>query len=96
MFDVSTDRAQRFRLRLDVSVARRGTGVRPAVLTNLSLDGCCVTGPFCVGERVRIRVPGMGALDAQIRWATHDRAGARFVDERASLEYPRMGTGGHQ
>jgi hypothetical protein len=76
------DRTERYPLRLDVLVERPDASKQPAVLTNLSLEGCCVTGPFRVGERVSLTIPGMGPRSALVCWATYGRAGVGFIRER--------------
>ena len=50
-------------------------------LSNVSYDGCELRSAdgFKKGEMIRIAVPGMGKIEAQIRWVREDRAGARFL-----------------
>ena len=90
------ERGLRHSVRLDASVMRgNGTEVG-TIVTDLSLDGCCLIGTFGIGERVTVKIPKVGNLAAEIRWAFMGRAGARFVsqakrtlDERgvAAIEY---------
>ena len=90
------ERGLRHSVRLDASVTR-GSGTEvPAIVTDLSLDGCCLIGRFQIGERVTVKIPKVGSLAAEVRWAFMGRAGARFVtdttrkfDERgvATIEY---------
>lgn len=64
------------------AVVHRDDGSRQSVtLSNLSSDGCRIEsdGDFRIGERLQIAVPGMGQLNAQIRWALPGSAGARFL-----------------
>ena len=56
-------------------------------MSDLSLEGCCLSGYFSVGEFIRIRIEKIGTFDAQIRWAVMEKAGARFV-ERGSGQKP--------
>ena len=48
-------------------------------VSDLSLDGCCLTGCFLVGERIEVTIPRIGRHSAEIRWALVGRAGARFI-----------------
>ena len=75
------ERSRRHCVRLEASATRaNGTEVK-AIVTDLSLDGCCLIGPFRVGEKVTVRIPKVGSLAAEIRWAFMGRAGARFATE---------------
>ena len=76
-------RGQRHAVELDATVARDG-GEAPSRVTDLSLDGCCLTGDYRIGERVTVRIARLGEFPAQIRWALPGRAGARF--ERKAAE----------
>lgn len=53
----------------------------PVVITNVSNCGCLIKagGDFASGEQVRIEVPRLGGIWAQIRWAADGDAGAEFV-----------------
>lgn len=89
-------RGLRHSVRLDASV-RRGNGADVAVVvTDLSLDGCCLIGQFQIGEQVTVKIPKVGSLTGEVRWAFMGRAGVRFeskaqrkLDERgvAAIEY---------
>ena len=81
-----TERRQRHAVRLDVTIARGGGEPAPATLTDLSLDGCCVSGHFRIGEQLTVKIPRIGTLAAHVRWAFMGRAGVRFVpsSERAA------------
>ena len=81
------ERRQRHAVRLDVTVARSGGGEpTAATVTDLSLDGCCLSGHFQIGEQLIVKIPRIGALTAHVRWAFMGRAGVRFVSssERAA------------
>lgn len=72
------ERRRRHVVRLEAEVVR-GDGSRvTATVTDLSLDGCCLTGSFAIGERVVVTVPKIGPLKGQVRWAFMGRAGVRF------------------
>ena len=57
----------------------RGDCVQTTKVSNLSLDGCGLSGDFAIGERVEIRIARLGQFTAQIRWSVNGHAGARFV-----------------
>jgi hypothetical protein len=77
--------------------ARRGDGsVLRLLVTNLSYEGCTVLGERSleIGEVVNVTVPGLGAMDAQVRWVCEDKAGLSFLlgksvqeDRRARLGF---------
>ena len=75
------ERGLRHSVRLDASVVRGDGAEVAAIVTDLSLDGCCLIGPFRIGERVTVKIPKVGSLAAEIRWAFMGRAGARFLSE---------------
>jgi len=69
------------------AVIHRADGRTVAVrLTNISEEGCGIEGEndFLIGEHVELVISGVGQVKAQIRWALHDSAGARFFDEAKS------------
>lgn len=73
------DRRTRHPVQLEASVTRSSGSVMSCTLSDFSLDGCCLSGFFTVGERVEISVRPIGVLPAEIRWAEMGRAGARFL-----------------
>ena len=58
----------------------------PAVLSELSYDGCQVRleHPLGVGEDVILVHPELGEIMAEVRWWTAGRSGMRFADMSAS------------
>lgn len=76
------ERRPRHAVRLVAQVARGDGEAMPIEVTNLSLDGCCLTGAFLIGERLTLTIPQVGRLTGQVRWAVLDQAGVRF--ERSS------------
>ena len=79
MKDKWPERRQRHMVQLSASVTRAdGTGMQ-AEVTDLSLEGCCLSGRFRIGETVTVKLPRIGKLEAEIRWAFLERAGARFI-----------------
>jgi len=54
-----------------------------AAVSNLSLDGCRLTGWFRIGDRLELTIPKIGRVRGQVRWAVGGHAGIRF--ERAAV-----------
>ena len=52
----------------------------PVIVTNLSDEGCRIETAhrLQIGERLKIAIPRVGELAAQIRWTVNGSAGARF------------------
>jgi hypothetical protein len=67
-----------------------GSKVRVRVL-NISYEGCQLETEkmMLVGERVKLSLPGLGEILAEVRWTTRGRAGARFVVETPLLAEKR-------
>ena len=78
-----TDRKDRHPVTVDAVVLRADGSKIPATLTDFSDEGCCIPAEndFHVGEKLRIAIPRMGHVRAQVRWAEPDSAGAKFVVE---------------
>jgi pilus assembly protein Flp/PilA len=74
-------RELRHDVRLDASALRSSGAETKAIVTNLSLNGCCLIGPFRAGERVIVKIPRIGSFTADIRWTFMGRAGACFITE---------------
>jgi hypothetical protein len=68
---------------VDAVVHRTDGSQSPARLTDFSDDGCRIEADteFRIGERLKIAIPRMGQVKAQIRWAISGSAGAKFVIE---------------
>ena len=77
--DKLRERGRRHKVRLDAAATRGNGSEVKAIVTDLSLDGCCLIGPFKAGERVSLKIPNIGSLAAEVRWAFMGRAGARFM-----------------
>jgi len=76
-------RKDRFPVAMD-SIVHRADGATVTVrLTDFSEEGCRMEGEdvFHIGEHVRIDVPRLGLVKAQVRWALAGCAGTRFFDE---------------
>ncbi|WP_338501215.1 PilZ domain-containing protein [Sphingomonas kaistensis] len=50
-----------------------------ASVSNLSLDGCRLTGWFRIGDYLELTLPRIGRVRGQVRWAVGGEAGIRFV-----------------
>lgn len=53
------------------------------LVTNIAYNGCHLIceGSLGVGETLKLIVPGMGTVNAQVRWTKEERAGLRFLIE---------------
>ena len=69
----------RHAVELEAIVTRSNGEAVACTVSDFSLDGCCLTGFFEVGERVEVKVRPIGVQPAEIRWAANGRAGARFL-----------------
>ena len=78
-----TGRKDRHSVSLDATILRGDGSKAPVKLTNFSDEGCRIeaANDFRIGERLRIAVPRMGMIKAQVRWALADSAGAKFLVE---------------
>ena len=62
----------------------REEGARlPVMVTDLTEQGCRISAEetLLIGEQIRLEIPHLGFLNAQIRWALDGEAGARFSTE---------------
>lgn len=70
--------------RIPVSLAAEvtlGGEVLKVWVTDLTGEGCCITGTYRIGEWLSIALPRSGtALRAQVRWTMFDKAGLRFEE----------------
>lgn len=74
------DRRRRHAVLLEAAVTKSDGSMVTSSVSDLSLDGCCLTGDFRIGEQIQLKIPRIGKLSAEIRWAFMDRAGARFIN----------------
>ena len=72
-------RRQRHAVRLEASVTTSDGGSVASDVTDLSLDGCCLSGQFKIGEPLQINFPRIGRHSAEVRWSFTGRAGVRFI-----------------
>lgn len=80
------ERRLRHAVQLDASVTRSGRDGCATVVTDLSLDGCCITGFFTIGEQVELKIRPIGTLQGQVRWAVASKAGVRFAKRDGSKQ----------
>ena len=73
------DRRQRHVVRLEASVTTSGGRLVASDVTDLSLDGCCLSGRFPIGEVVKLEIPRIGFHSAEVRWSFLGRTGVRFI-----------------
>jgi hypothetical protein len=73
-------RSPRKAVRAPASVLLPCGGAVTALVMNVSQDGfmAMVDGPIVPGTRVRIVVPELGTVEAEVRWAYDDEVGGRF------------------
>lgn len=65
------------------------------LLSNISYEGCHLMAEYdlAVGEVIELDIPGMGRMQAQVRWASEDQAGVRFLLGGSSTEDRRARIG---
>lgn len=58
-----------------------GAGLARGLITDISIRGCRIRSGKSLqcGEKVRVRVPGVGAFGALVRWSKFPYAGAEFL-----------------
>lgn len=72
-------RRARHLVALDAEVTCEAGHVVGSLVSDLSLEGCCVTGTYRIGEWLEVRMPRIGSLRGQVRWSMGKRSGLRFV-----------------
>jgi hypothetical protein len=73
------ERRQRHAVRLEATVTRDDGSLVTSDVTDLSLDGCRLSGNFHIGELLQLKIPRIGSHTAEVRWAYLGRAGVRFI-----------------
>ena len=78
-----TPRNDRRQVDLAAFVHRGEKPPMPVIVTDLTEQGCRIAGgdTLRIGEQIRLEIPRLGYLSAQIRWAMDGQAGARFESE---------------
>jgi len=80
-------RKDRFPVAMEAVVHRADGSTACVRLTDFSEEGCRMEGDdhFHIGEQVRIDVPRLGPMEAQVRWALPGSAGTRFLVKAEGL-----------
>ena len=73
------DRRQRHRVQLEVELIQIDGSITRTIVSDLSLDGCRIAGWFRIGDTVHLKIPRIGEVRGQVRWAMNGRAGLRFI-----------------
>jgi hypothetical protein len=73
------DRRQRHKVQLEAELIQGDGSTSMTIVSDLSLEGCRVAGWFRIGDTVRLRIPRIGEVRGQVRWAMGGRAGVRFI-----------------
>lgn len=73
------ERRRRHPVQLEAEIMQADGRSAPTIVSDLSLDGCRVAGWFRIGEAVTLRIPRIGVVNGQVRWAVSGRAGIRFI-----------------
>jgi hypothetical protein len=78
-----TPRNDRRQVDLAAFVHRGEEPPLPVIVTDLTEQGCRIAAEetLRIGEQIRLEIPRLGYLNAQIRWAFGGEAGARFESE---------------
>ena len=82
-------RRLRHAVQLDASVTRSGGFVLETIVTDLSLEGCCLQGFFQPREIIELAIRSIGKFRAQVQWVKYGRAGTRFLDTRVVRPSPQ-------
>ncbi len=74
-------RNERVEIEIDAVIHRSDDSTVSVRLVNMSFEGCELTAvdAFEVGERVRIQIDGQGYIEAEMRWSSEGRSGAKFL-----------------
>lgn len=74
-------RGLRTRVALEVVASRADGRSFPAIIADISFDGCQIRSdaPFEVGEMIKLNHEVLGELSGQVRWARAGRAGLQFL-----------------
>ena len=73
------ERRLRHRVQLEADVVQPDGSAAQTIVSDLSLDGCKVAGWYRIGDIVQLRIPKIGLVRGQVRWAINGRAGLRFL-----------------
>lgn len=86
--DSKIKREERRRVKVWASVLIPGLNSIPVTMLDMTYDGCKVHTPevLQVGDKLRLSVPKLGILDAEVRWYADEHAGLRFIHPNAGDE----------
>ena len=62
-------------------------------IRNISYNGCLILADaaFAIGEKLRLAIPRMGEIRAQVRWSSNEgKAGACFILEEIRPDEPHV------
>ena len=78
-----TPRNDRRAVDLNAFVHRDDGPPLPVTVTDLTEQGCRLSSEqtLSIGEQIRVEIPHIGYLNAQVRWAMDGEAGARFCGD---------------
>lgn len=78
--DACKRREERREVELGAVIHRRDGSCTSAEVHDLSYEGCRISGSGSLepAERIRLVVPALGEIEAQVRWSASGRAGAQF------------------
>jgi hypothetical protein len=85
--DVCKRREERRVVDLGAMLHRRDGSCRPAAVRDLSYEGCRLSGGEALepAERLRLVIPALGELEAQVRWSGGNSAGLKFGEGLCNL-----------
>lgn len=72
------ERRQRHRVQLEAEIVHADGSTVATIVSDLSLEGCRVTGYYQIGDMLQLHIPRIGRIRGQVRWAMNGRAGIRF------------------
>ena len=91
LFEAGRRKGERHEVDLP-AVARRSDGTKiPVRVLNISYDGCQLATKewLEVGETITLDLARLGETAAEVRWASRNRAGARFTLDEPLLAQKR-------
>ena len=78
------ERRQRHRVQLEAELIHPDGSRTKTIVSNLSLEGCRIAGWFLIGDTITVRIPKIGDMRGQVRWALGGLAGLRFLPAATS------------
>jgi hypothetical protein len=96
LLDNLIKRAERHEVDLMALAFRTDGSSTGVTIRNMSYNGCLLVADvaFAIGEKLRLAVPRMGEIRAQVRWASNEgKSGAQFVLEEIRADEPHVTVG---